>query len=394
MATYYVNGSTGDDATTDATSDGGAYETVQGAFDDLAEADPEGGAAFSAGDIISIADGTYTELVEPREPWIVKSTSGNATGVIITSSGNGRTFEVGGAGTGAVLQDLTINYTHSKSSSRGALICSSAAVVTVQRCIIGSTSYGVYYPGTDSVFDRCQFVHIAGQTGTYNYGIRSTKSMTVTACLFFNWMKYSVYADKGSDGQVIKNCTVIVASGKAVAGGIWLNGDASGGPSLSNTLIYNAGTMGFGVRVASTADVCVLKNNLVYNDGGTMTVTREYFRTDGSTMADNWSTDHTSETEADYTVDSGEDIFDDYAGADYHPNADGSAQAGNGIAALAPTYDYAGDTFASPPAIGCYAEEAVATGWDGGTAVGPVAVGSITSVLGVAKTSTSKILGV
>ena len=392
MATYYVNGSTGDDATTDATSDDGAYETIQGAFDDLAEADPEGGAAFSGGDIISIADGTYTELVEPTKPWIVKSTSGNATGVIITSSGAGRTFEVGSAASGVVLQDLTINYTHAKSSSRGALICSSAPMVTVQRCIIGSTSYGVYYPGTNSVFDRCKIMHIPGATSTYNYGIRSTRSMTVTACLFFNWLKYSVYADQGAAGQVIKNCTVIVASGFDVNGGIWLNGDGSGGPSLSNTIIYNAGTMDYGVRVAATADVCVLKNNLVYNDGGTMTVTNEYFRTDSSTTADNWSTDHSSETEADYTVDSGEDIFDNYAGGDYHPNADGSAQAGNGIAALAATYDYAGDEFASPPAIGCYAE--ASSGWAAGTTVGPVAVGSVTSVGGVAKGSISKIIGV
>ena len=392
MATYYVNGSTGDDATTDATSDGGAYETIQGAFDDLAENDPEGGAAFQAGDIISIANGTYTELTNPTKPWVVKSTSAAATGVIITSSGTGKTVDLGSTTSGITFQDITINYTHSKGSNKGAIICSGAPLVTFQRCIIGSTSYGVYYPGNLSTFDRCQFAHIAGQTSTYNHGIISSRSMTVQSCLFLNWLKYAIYANQGSnDQQTIKNCTVILQSGFTSTGGLFLNGDGSGGPSLANTIIYNAGTMGIGIRVSSTADVCVIKNNLVYNDGGTMTVTSEYFRTDASTTANNWSTDHSSETEADHTVDSGENLFVNYAGGDYSPDADGSA-AGNGLASLAATTDYAGNSFSSPPSIGCY--EQASSGWSGGSSVGPTATGGCASVGGTAIGSISEIIGV
>ena len=391
MATYYVNGSTGDDNTTDATSASTPYETIQGAFDDLAEADPEGGAAFSAGDIISIADGTYTENVNPNKPWIVKSTSANAANVVITSSGNGKTVDLGSAANGITFQDITINYTHSKSSSRGAIICASSPVVILTTCIIGSTSYGIKSSGDNSIFTRCKFVHIAGQTSTYNYGISTSNNFTAQSCLFINWLKYAIHANAGGAGQVIRNCTVIVESGKTVAAGVYINGDGSGGPSLANTIVYNAGVCGIGIWVPSTSDVCTIKNNLVYNDGGTMTVTSEYFRLNSSTTANNWSTDHSSETEADHTVDSGEDLFVDYDNGDYSPNADGSA-AGNGLASLAASTDYAGNSFSSPPSIGCY--EVAASGWSGGSAVGPTSVGSCASVVGLAVGSIASIKGV
>ena len=87
---------------------GGDATTVQGGID-----------AALAGDIVSIANGTYTENLDVDKELTLQAATGNAADVIITSSGNGATIRINddGEANTIIIQDLTIKYTHSSTSN-------------------------------------------------------------------------------------------------------------------------------------------------------------------------------------------------------------------------------------------------------------------------------------
>jgi hypothetical protein len=372
---------------------GGDATTVQGGID---VAEP--------GDTVKLTNGTYTENIDIDKELTLTSVTGTAGDVTITSSANGATINVNddGAASAIVIQDITIKYTHTAASVRGCIKTQTAATekFTVQRCIFESTAYGIYKPGAGTVVDRCKMTGTDADSN--NVGIWATETITITACLFIDFYQYSLRLESVSgDASVAKNCTAITTDGSdtnATCYYLFSNGSSNGGPSLFNCIAYNGtgGDMGYGLRIDNHSDECIIKNCLVYDEDGYGTgtmQTKEIYRQNSSTTANNYVTNHVSgDTNGDATVVT--PVFDDFDNADYHPNSDGSAHE-NGLASGAASYDLDGTAFdGSSPPIGCYAPASPASGWSAGTHCGPVAAGGIASVDGVAVDSISKIIGV
>ena len=212
--------------------------------------------------------------------------------------------------------------------------------------------------------------------------------------------------DASALGSTIKNCTVITtaSASKNTLAGIWLigaNDSSTVGPLLYNSIVYNGagGGMGYGIRINDNDDVCDIKNNLVFDEDGTGTgtmQTKEIYRTSDSDSAGrvlaNYVTDHSSgDTDGQATVDSGNAVFTDFDNADYRPSADGSA-AGNGLHASVASADLNGNSYANPPAIGCYATPS--SGYSACTHVAGVAIANLASVNGVARANIASVDGV
>jgi hypothetical protein len=374
--------------------------TVQGGID-----------AASAGDTVSIANGTYTENLDVDKELTLQATTGNAADVIITSSGNGATIRINddGAADTIIIQDLTIKYTGTSTSNllSGAVMPTShnTEKVTVRRCVIESHSVGIGWHGAGTIIDRCKMTGTADNN--YNYGILMARLGHISACLLVDWRRAGMQVtDASALGTTIKNCTVITTAGatKNTLAGIWLigaNDSSTVGPLLYNSIVYNGagGGMGYGIRINDNDDVCDIKNNLVFDEDGTGTgtmQTKEIYRTSDSDSAGrvlaNYVTDHSSgDTDGQATVDSGNAVFTDFDNADYRPNADGSA-AGNGLHASVASTDLNGNSYANPPAIGCYATPS--SGYSACTHVSGVAIGNLASVNGVAKANIASVDGV
>ena len=125
MATYYVNGTSGDD-TNDGLSAIAAKATVQAGID-----------ASSAADTVTIANGTYSENVTLNKNITLQSTSGTYVGTTITAASAGKTITVTSAGDGATIKNLTITYAstqNSTTSNAGAILSDSngSGAVTIQ----------------------------------------------------------------------------------------------------------------------------------------------------------------------------------------------------------------------------------------------------------------------
>jgi hypothetical protein len=370
--------------------------TVQGGID-----------AASAGDTVSIANGTYTENLDLDKELTLTSATGAAADVIITSDANGATIRINDDGDpdAIIIQDLTIKYTHSSTSNlmSGAVMPTTANTekATVRRCIIESHSVGIGMLGAGSIIDRNKMTGTADNN--YNYGILVQRLCTITACLLVDWRRAGMQVtDTSNLGTEIKNCTVITTDSatKNTLAGIWLigaNDSSTVGPSVYNSICYNGtgGGMGYGIRLQDNDDVCNVKNNLVYDVDGNVMDSKELYRLTDSIaagrVANNYVTNTTDESEGTHAVDASNAVFTDFDNADYRPNGDGSA-AGNGLHASVASADLNGNSYANPPAIGCYATPS--SGYSACTHVGGVAIDSLASVSGVAKANIASIDGV
>jgi len=410
MATYYVNGTSGDD-TNDGLSAIAAKATVQAGID-----------ASSAADTVTIANGTYSENVTLNKNITLQSTSGTYVGTTITAASAGKTITVTSAGDGATIKNLTITYAstqNSTTSNAGAILSDSngSGAVTIQGCSITSNTCGVGYLASGTVVDRCRLTGTGVQGNATkakgsNYGIVSYNySITVTACLLTDWGAAGIYLDHND--SVAKSCTIVSTGNYDTyfQGAIWSTGETGGGPTVANCIAFNAHAtndqgMRFGFQHSGNSHQGLISNCLAFDSGsnrdmgdnsGTSagSAKHEYWRMDAATTTNLYSGDYdgNGSTENAYgdNVVNANPIFVDHANADYTPNSDGSAY-GNGIASLTASLDLSGSAFNSSPSIGCF--EGAASGWSGGSTVGPVAVGSVTSVAGVAKGSISKIIGV
>lgn len=375
---------------------GGDATTVQGGID-----------AALAGDIVSIANGTYTENLDVDKELTLQAATGNAADVIITSSGNGATIRINddGEANTIIIQDLTIKYTHSSTSNllSGAVMPTTLHTekVTVQRCVIESTSVGIGWHGAGTIIDRCKLTGTAANN--YNYGILMGRLGHISACLLIDWRRAGMQVtDTSALGTTIKNCTVISTDSSTTntLAGIWLigaNDSSTVGPLIYNSICYSgaSGAMGYGIRLNDIDDVCDVKNNLVYDVDGNVMDSKELYRLTDSIaagrVANNYVTNTTDEAEGTHAVDASNAVFTDFDNADYRPNADGSA-AGNGLHASVASTDLNGNSYANPPAIGCYATPS--SGYSACTHVAGVAIGSLASVSGVAKASIASVDGV
>ena len=410
MATYYVNGTSGDDSN-DGTSAMAAKATVQAAID-----------ASSDNDTVSVANGTYSENVTLNKDITLQSTSGTYVGTIITASSAGKTITVTSAGDGATIKNLTIIYAstqNSTTSNAGAILSDSngSGAITVEGCSIVSNTCGIGYLASGTVVNRCRLTGTGVQGNATkakgsNYGVVAYNySITVTACLLTDWGAAGIYLDHND--SVAKSCTVVSTGNYDTyfQGAIWSTGESSGGPTVANCIAFNAhGTndqgMRFGFQHSSNSHEGLFSNCLTYDSGsnrdmGDNTGTsassakHEYWRMDAATTTNLYGGDYDGNGSVDNSygdnIVNANPIFVDHTIANYTPHSDGSAY-GNGIASLTASLDLSGSAFNSSPSIGCF--EGAASGWSGGTHVAGVAAGSCTSVVGVAVGSIASIKGV
>ena len=307
MATYTVGAS------------GGDYTTLAAAI-----------AASTTGDTISILanfshDGTTVTANETD--LIFKSATGLAADAVIASA-NQVTFSL--SSDGVTFQNLTINNTY---TSSGYCIYANYTV-HVADCVLdinhATQGYVVYSPRNGSTFQRSKFS--GGNRGIYHN--TATSTWAVDSCLFTGHSYSGIYSTLGY--ATIRNCTVVVPD--ASSSGIYV-GSNDPECTIYNCVVYVDGAQR-GIWIDNDA-TNIIKNCIAF---GTATIAIYFDIQSPLTFADLLD-------DGDVT-DSGEDVFDDRAGGDYHPNTDGVAYQ-SGLAAGAPALDLDGLPFANPPSRGC-----------------------------------------
>ncbi len=334
---------------------------VSGDFTTLNAAIADGGTG--SGDVIrTLADFTHDGLVVnvTKSGLSFESYSGDPADCVIDVNAS-KTVNCSN-----LLTDLSftgMTFKNSKSSSTRYTMYALRCGVTLTDCVIeatagSGTAYGMQYAGASTLVQRC---HFKGNSALgYGYSNSLAFDATVDSCLFTDWPKYTVLVSAGD--ITIRNCTVYMPTGGATtARALYIN---TPGSSVYNTVIYG-GAAGFGVDIG-----LFLKNDAtntaknVISYGGQASD----FTLGGSVVTANL-TDQVAVT-ADGNpvfVALGTDFMPDTSGLAYH----------SGDAAFAPATDIDGNSFDSPPSIGCY--EAPAAGGGTARAVASSGAGFLTS---------------
>jgi parallel beta-helix repeat protein/predicted outer membrane repeat protein len=199
----------------------GAYPTIQAAIDDVL-----------AGDIVELADGTYTgtgnrDLNFHGKAITLRSQSGDPSRSIIDCEGGGGVDHRGliftsGEGAGAIVEGITIKNGAATGLNRGgAILCSNLSTPTIRNCVIqgcSSASGGgaIYCVGASPAISGCVF---AGNTTSGSGG--------------------AFYLCGGANPS-ITNCT-LYGNGALEGGGVWV---CSGVHALFDNTIITGGLGG------------------------------------------------------------------------------------------------------------------------------------------------------
>lgn len=385
MATFYVSKS-GNDSNNGA-SEGTAKLTI-GAAEALVDASVLAGQASNT---ISIGDGTYTETITyDGDGCTFTSTSEDRTAVIVTQS-SGATFRLAQGSTGNVFKHLTIQNTDNTQNDAGIYGAQGGsgdkASFTVEDCIFDCKPTAIRYAHACTI-KRTKFLVNGADNGSDVYGIKdgtgaSGEVFNIEACLFVGWDKWAV---NGSGGYcIMRNCTMVLDESDQASSYLFYWSGTN--VEVYNTIAYGGdSSVDYGIRVQSASDTHKVKNCIVF--GGTRV---PYYNTGSPTVSSQLetNTEVASDGNTIFTA-LGDALVDD----DYTINTSGLAyQRGLAAELGSDGKDVDGNDYdSSNPNIGAYAT--VASGWSAGSSTGGVAVGSITSVLGVAKASISKISGV
>ena len=183
----------------------------------------------------------------------------------------------------------------------------------------------------------------------------------------------------------MRNCTLVLdASSQSTSYLMYWSGT---NVEVYNTIFYGgADSVDYGLRFQSTDSSNKAKNNIAFG-----AIRIPYYRTESPTVSSQLETN--TEVAA-----SGETVFTALGDADidddYTINTSGLAyQRGLAVEVGSDGKDVDGNDFDdSNPNIGCYTT--TASGWSAGSNLSGLAVGSISTVQGVARASISKIIGV
>ncbi len=314
-------------------------------------------AASGATTIRTLADFAHddTQVNVSKSDISFESHSGDpADCVVETNSTVSYTFKFSSSKTGLSMTGMTVI----NNKSGGTAIYLGRSAVTITDCIIDSDGgKGVAYPGNPSIIQRCRFgVTTAGSHAIYRSGgTGAMHATTIDSCLFTGWSHYTVYATTGINA--VRNCTVYMPGATtSTSRAIYFNTNTS---AVYNTIVYasteSGGNVDDGVYMKSEA-TNQAKNVISFGDAG------ENFDLGASVVTANLvSSDGTASSSAvvlPVFVSLGTDFMPDTSGSAFH----------SGDATYAPSTDLAGNSFDSPPSIGCY-EAAAAGGGGGGGAV-------------------------
>jgi hypothetical protein len=211
-------------------------------------------------------------------------------------------------------------------------------------CDIHAKEYAVRYVGPLSKFERCRFTRTTTGNSNYIFAIRVNEGgITVDSCLFEGWYDTAIYCETVGAGVTIRNCTIIGHASTSDDYGIY----TQNGATIYNTIVYSnpAAKLDRGIRFQSANSGNTIKNCIAfgeYNDD-------DFYGTGAPTVSANLYDN------ADVLASSPGVVFVNLAGGDYHPNAGaGSIALGGGDTTSYPTTDIDGNSFDSPPSIGCY----------------------------------------
>ena len=310
-------------------------------------------AASGATTIRTLADFAHddTQVNVSKSDLSFESHSGDpADCVVETNSTVSYTFKFSSSKTGLSMTGMTVR----NNKSSGYAMYMGRSAITVTNCIIDAVGVGLAYPGNPSIIQRCRFgVTTGGTHGIYRSGAGgAAHATTIDSCLFTGWSHYTVYCTTGINA--VRNCTVyMLGATTSTSRAIYFNTNMS---AAYNTIVYattgSGGNVDDGVYAKSEV-TNVVKNVISFGDAG------DNFDLGASVVTANLY------DQAAVTAD-GNPVFEAQSGdvvSDFHPHASGLAYH-NGDATFAPSTDIDGNSFDSPPSIGCY--EAAAAG--GGTA--------------------------
>ena len=295
-----------------------------------------------------------TEVGVSKSDLSFESHSGDpADCVVETNYTVSYTFKFSSHKTGLSMTGMTVI----NNKSGGWALYMGRSAITITECIIDCDGgIGIGFPGNPTTIQRCVFgATTAGTTGIYRSGsAAATHAMTVDSCLFNGWSHYTMQCTTGIN--TIRNCTIYHPGATTSSSrGLYFNTDQS---VVYNTIVYasteSGGNVDDGVYMKDDSSNAV-KNVISFGDAG------ENFDLGASVVTANLvSSDGTASSSAvvlPVFVSLGTDFMPDTSGSAYH----------SGDATYAPSTDLAGNSFDSPPSIGCY--EAAAAGGGGGGAV-------------------------
>tara|TARA_R100000697_G_scaffold915_1_gene1974 strand:+ start:288 stop:1295 length:1008 start_codon:yes stop_codon:yes gene_type:complete len=303
--------------------------------------------AASNGDSISIANGTYNELINNSKQLVYSGRTTDPTGVVITDGSSTRTMAIGA---GSVVTNLTIEYTGGVGGHRYAITGSGA--INVINVNINTNASGIGPSGFGSTVYRCRIECTYKGVAYPTYGIYQTAtgsgtptSVGSTLVLDFNWAqifaRYITVVNTVTHTSYVKNTSLR---------GIYASHHFNNIASLNSSTTTHSGIGVFGSGGTSTNCIAFGWQNATAGD---------YNVAGGSTNTNNLGG-------SDVTA-SGQSVFVDAANDDFHVNPNGVAYH-SGSYAFQSTYnqflnDLDGVRFDNPPSRGAY--EHVASG--GGT---------------------------
>jgi len=309
-------------------------------------------AAATAGDTLQVlaayvfdpATEAYDYVHITKDNLTIESATGVAADAVIecNQGPSYRVINIHSGTTGITLSKLTLKQTYTGTTSAN-VINGQGGHLTISDCVIESPQYGIAYPGAGSVISRCHFKAVGVTVASRSTAIRRPyAAVVIESCLFENWQKYAVENQVGS--QTTRNCTFYMPT--STQSGVYAMWQAGASNTIANCVFYAASTMTAPLAVSNSASSSV-KNcvafgfvNMVFTGLGGSIVTANLV--DNSTVVT--------------------PVFVNL-GTDFHPDASGSAyQAGD--ASLAASTDIDGNSFDTPPSIGCY--EAASSGGGGG----------------------------
>jgi len=246
--------------------------------------------------------------------------------------------------TGTILSKLTLKQTYTGTTTC-IVINGQSQPFTLSDCVLESTQYGVDRPGASSVISRCHFkaVNVQLSQDHKSYAIhRPAGAVVIESCLFENWQQFAVFNAVGT--QTTRNCTFYMPT--STSSGVYALYQAGLNNTVANCVFYAASTMIQPIIMSDSATSSV-KNCVAFGFANMV-----FTGLGGNIVQANNVGNATVVTPVFVNL-----------GTDFHPDASGSAyQAGD--ASLAATTDIDGNSFDTPPSIGCY--EAASSGGGGG----------------------------
>tara|TARA_R110002074_G_scaffold309555_1_gene480356 strand:- start:2308 stop:3318 length:1011 start_codon:yes stop_codon:yes gene_type:complete len=304
-------------------------------------------AAASNGDVISIANGTYSEYVYNTKQLTYAGRTTDPSGVVITNGANSYTMVIGD---GSVVTGVTVNYTGGVGAARYAIVgMNFNAVIIVFNVHVNTNASGIGPSGWGSTVDRCNVVSTYKDTGYSTYGIYQTSSgggtpTSIGSTLVLDFNHAQIYTENATVVNSVTHTSYIRNSSLR---GIYATYHYNNIASLDGT----GGHSGIGVVSGGRSSNCIAF-------GWSGSAVGDYSYGSGST--------NTSNLDSSDVTSSGESVFADASSDDFHIDPAGVAYH-SGSYTFQSTYgaflnDLDGVRFEDPPSRGAYEHVAAAGG--------------------------------